>query len=107
MNKIIRVDIDETICINSSDRDYTKAIPNKERINIINKLYDIGYMIIYWTSRGSTTKIDWNEFTKNQLISWGCKFHKICCDKPDYHLFICDKAVNSDVFFSEEFYETL
>ena len=37
---IIYVDIDETICENEKDRDYSKARPIKENIEKINTLYD-------------------------------------------------------------------
>ena len=55
--KLIYVDIDETICNReaSSDfgvvHDYTKAKPIKENIAKINKLYDEGNTIVYWTAR--------------------------------------------------------
>ena len=54
----IFVDIDETICFYDGDRNYRDAIPNKENIAKINKLYDEGHDITYWTARGSVTKID-------------------------------------------------
>ena len=48
---IIYVDIDETICETQSDRDYSKSVPMKDRIAKINKLYDEGNTIVYWTAR--------------------------------------------------------
>ena len=60
MSKIIYVDIDGTICterpnIAKSAVDYEAAKPLKERIDIINKLYDEGNEIHYWTARGCST----------------------------------------------------
>ena len=78
--KEIFVDIDETICFYEENipldgkKDYSKAIPNYENIAKINKLYDEGNRITYWTARGSRSKIDWTSFTKNQLESWGVNF---------------------------------
>lgn len=95
---IIYVDIDETICINSENlplnekRDYTKCIPIIENINKINHLYDEGHYIVYWTARGSRSKINWYEFTYQQLVFWGVKFHELKCDKPYYDLFIEDRS---------------
>ena len=89
----IYVDIDETICFYSGDRDYKKAEPNLENIKKINILYDEGNTITYWTARGSVTGIDWYDVTKQQLDSWGCKYQKLITgEKPAYDLLICDKT---------------
>ena len=98
---IIYIDIDETICTSSPNRDYSKANPMFNRINKMNKLYDEGNTIIYWTARGSGTGIDWEEITKHQFKEWGIKYHDLRLGKPIYDLFICDKAINSDVFFKD------
>ena len=95
---IIRIDIDETICFyddfTSLDqtRDYSSAKPNFENISKINKMYDEGHNIIYWTARGSRSGIDWYDFTLDQLKSWNVKFHELYCDKPYYDLFIEDRS---------------
>lgn len=97
----IYVDIDETICFYSGERKYPDAKPMPERILKINSLYDKGHEIVYYTARGATSGLDWNELTANQLKEWGCKYHRLSVgEKPDYDLFICDKAVTSDMFFS-------
>jgi histidinol phosphatase-like enzyme len=95
MLKIIFVDIDETICITPQTeiRDYTKAMPIEENINKINKLYDDGNRIVYWTARGSRSGINWYEITKKQLETWNAKFHDLKCDKPYYDLFIEDRSL--------------
>tara|TARA_R110000823_G_C15868819_1_gene493952 strand:- start:209 stop:517 length:309 start_codon:yes stop_codon:yes gene_type:complete len=96
---IIFVDIDETICFYDEEialdgkKEYSKAIPNQENIDKINKLYDEGNKIVYWTARGSRSGIDWLNFTSAQLFSWGCKFHHIRCDKPYYDQFIEDRSL--------------
>ena len=95
---IVYVDIDETICFYNGDRNYREAVPNKENITKINKLYDEGHEITYYTARGAISKIDWFGVTKNQLDSWGCKYHDLCTGskgytpKPLYDLVIDDKA---------------
>ena len=89
----IFVDIDETICFYEGERQYPEAIPNYENIEKINKLYDEGHEIIYWTARGGITKIDWSELTAEQLEAWGCKYHELKMNnKPHYDLLICDKT---------------
>jgi hydroxymethylpyrimidine pyrophosphatase-like HAD family hydrolase len=91
--KIIYVDIDETICKTNENRSYDLAQPINENIEKINKLYEQGNTIVYWTSRGSRKQIDWFELTKSQLDSWGAKYHELRCDKPYYDLFIDDKTL--------------
>ena len=98
---ILYVDIDETICISPPDRDYSKAKPIFERINKMNELYDEGNTIIYWTARGSGSGLDWKETTENQFKEWCVKYHELRLGKPTYDLFICDKAMNSDMFFKD------
>tara|TARA_R110000796_G_scaffold173206_1_gene290137 strand:- start:1868 stop:2167 length:300 start_codon:yes stop_codon:yes gene_type:complete len=92
---IIYVDIDGTICtqdkINNS-ADYKNVQPRQKQIDKINKLYDEGNTIIYWTARGTVTQIDWLNLVKNQLTSWGCKYHDFRTGKPQYDLWIDDKS---------------
>ena len=102
---IIYIDIDETICNTEGDkntpRDYSLAVPIKENIKKANKLYDDGHTVVYWTARGSKTGIDWTVITKKQIEKWGAKCHEVRLGKPHYDLFICDKAINSDLFFGQ------
>ena len=91
----IYVDIDETICFYSgvSRLGYKEAIPSIENISKINKLYDEGNMITYYSGRGTVSKIDYYDLTKQQLEEWGCKYHELSVgEKPDYDLLICDKT---------------
>lgn len=99
----VYVDIDETICYYTGEREYSLAVPIKENIEKINRFFDEGHKITYWTARGATTGIDWYELTKNQLDTWGCKYHNLSVgEKPDYDILICDKAWNSKNFFSSD-----
>ncbi len=102
---IIFVDIDDTICFyTEQDRkckmDYSKAKAYTSRITKINKLYDEGHKIIYWTARGTVTQKLWFNITYEQLKSWGCKFHELKMGKPAYDLFIDDKNINSETYFN-------
>lgn len=101
--KSVLVDIDETICFYSGKRQYNLAEPNKENIEKINKLYDEGWKVIYWTARGGSKKsrkagLCYYDFTRQQLLSWGCKFHDLSTGtkgkyiKPAVDLVIDDKS---------------
>jgi CMP-N,N'-diacetyllegionaminic acid synthase len=100
---IIYVDIDETICESDESRDYSLSSPIASNIKKINDLYDSGNTIVYWTARGTTTGIDWREVTEKQFSEWGVKYHDLKLGKPNYDLFIDDKNINSERFFSEDY----
>lgn len=99
-NPIAFVDIDETICFYAGDRVYELAQPSHENILKINKLYDAGWTIVYWTARGSTDPTNQERLnylralTLEQLTTWNAKFHRleIGDQKPLYDLVIDDKA---------------
>jgi uncharacterized HAD superfamily protein len=104
------VDIDGTICSPTIGRDYENAQPWQDRIDIINKLYDDGDYIIYFTARGmgrfagdpdagAKASAILFELTKEQLDSWGCKYHELILGKPHADYFIDDKGINSNEFF--------
>jgi len=106
------VDIDGTICDKPEcrdDCDYETSIPNPDRIAKINKLYDEGNQIIYLTARGMGRSGDnadlakrmFYELTKNQLDSWGCKYHKLVLGKPSGDYYIDDKGINANEFFGD------
>ena len=89
---IIYVDIDGTIC-HTENSDYENSKPRQEQIDKINKLYDEGNEIVYWTARGGTTGINWNKLSKKQLGDWGCKYTRFeVLKKPSWDLFIDDKT---------------
>jgi histidinol phosphatase-like enzyme len=91
--QVIFVDVDETICDTPDNpRVYERSVPRKEAIAKINKLYDEGHTIVYWTARGSRSGINWFDLTSKQLNKWGAKYHKLRCDKPYYDLFYDDKT---------------
>lgn len=94
------VDIDGTICKTSGDA-YGNSVPLLDRIELINKLYDQGHEIHYWTARGSRSGKDWKDFTIKQLVGWGCKYNSINVGKPVYDMWIDDKAINSESFFND------
>ena len=94
-------DLDGTLCSNTNG-EYDKATPIISRINKVNMLYNDGHIIKIETARGSTTKIDWYDLTKNQLRTWGVLFHELRVGmKVHADLFIDDKAINDIHFFDK------
>ena len=101
--RVVLVDVDETICFYPGERRYNLAAPHEGSIAKINKLYDEGWYVIYWTARGGSKKSRalgkcYYEFTWKQLESWGCKFHDLSTGskgkyiKPPNDMIIDDKA---------------
>ena len=88
-------DIDGTICTNTNGN-YEDAKPYKERIQFINKLFDEGNKIKYFSARRSSTGINCYEITKKQLDSWQAKYHELIMQKPEGDIYIDDKAFNSN-----------
>ena len=87
-------------------------MPKKDRIERINKLYDEGHYIMYFTARamGRSSMLPHDEakakaeevlkpLTLLQLDIWGCKYHELIMGKPHADLFIDDKAMNDEDFF--------
>ena len=98
------VDIDGTICF--TDRtNYIQAYPRKEVIAEINKKYDEGYRIVFWTARGTKTGIDWSFETQNQLTEWGVKYHELHFGKPAGDLYIDDKCINVNQWVPDLHYQ--
>jgi len=109
MSKTYVVDIDGTICDWEAGRDYTLASPFLDRIQAINKLYDEGHTIKYYTARGmgryagrSDKAIEsFYAITESQLDRWGCKYHQLILGKPSGDHYIDDKGVDVNEFFAD------
>ena len=102
-------DLDGVIC-NNTYGEYENAIPKKEAIKKINKLFDNGNYIIIYTARfmgfakGDVEKAEslGFNFTINQLNKWNLKYHKLLFGKPEYDIIIDDKSYNySDKWIKE------
>ncbi len=113
MSRRYCIDIDGTICSATTGRNYHEATPWKERIQVINKMYDRGDYIIYFTARGmgrfagdpdaaSKASDLLFDLTKDQLETWGCKYNELIMGKPHADYFIDDKAWPDMVFFNDK-----
>lgn len=101
-------DIDGTVC-SLTNGNYGFAIPYTSRIAKINQLYDEGHTIIFQTARGmgrssnstSYAHRAFYDFTRQQLIDWGVKFHDLFLGKPAGDVYIDDKGVKDEEFFRD------
>ena len=107
------IDIDGTICDteytkNNGKWQYKQAKPNKEMIDKINILYDMGEYIILFTARGTITHIDYREMTERQLKEWGVKYNELRFDKPGGEIYIDDRTITPSDFLDRfSFYQGL
>ena len=89
---IIYVDIDNTICSDEGG-EYQNARCIRKNLEKVNRLYEKGHTIVYWSARGTVTGKDWLYLTREQLNTWGAKYHQLSVgNKPHYDLLIDDKS---------------
>ena len=92
-------DLDGTLC-NTDGNNYKDSTPKKERIEIVNTLYDEGHTILIDTARGCVSGKNYFFFTMEQLKSWGLKFHTLRTGvKFGADIFIDDKGIQDQRFF--------
>ncbi len=102
-------DIDGTICSKVDDGDYSKAMPYSNRIKTVNRLYDEGNTIIFQTARGmgrsgNSQAFAWTAFervTRDQLNTWGVKYHSLFLGKPAGDIYIDDKGMRDTDYFTQ------
>jgi SAM-dependent methyltransferase len=90
-------DIDGTLCSNTEGK-YAEAKPFVDRVAVVNKLFEDGHRILLLTARGATTGIDWRKLTEEQMAGWGVQYHELYLNKPTAHIYIDDKAFNSETW---------
>ena len=96
---IYAFDIDGTICTDTKGN-YTKCKPYHNVIEKINELYN-QHTILLYTSRGTTSGRDLYDFTKEQVESWGIKFHNLIFGKLHFDVLIDDKVINNKDWYKE------
>jgi hypothetical protein len=104
-------DIDGVLC-DQVEGNYKDAQPRQAMIDLLNRLYRDGYRIILHTSRfmgrakndpAEAERIG-REFTEQQLVGWGVRYHELWMGKPRYDYVIDDRSVfyNDDIAHIED-----
>jgi uncharacterized HAD superfamily protein len=81
MSKVFLIDIDGTICEDIKNEEshlYPRAKVFPEALKLINKWYDEGNIITFFTARESKDR----PTTETWLLSHGFKYHGLVMDKP-------------------------
>jgi hypothetical protein len=97
--KIYCFDLDGTLCTNT-EGSYESAEPYFARIAKVNELFEAGEKILIFTARGTVTGINWRELTESQLKLWGVKYHELQLGKPFAHVYIDDRGISDESFFT-------
>ena len=107
--KTIAFDLDDVICYRPKDIEhfginkYDFCVPDKNVVELVNKLYADGNTIVIYTARGMS-QCEGNvdkvyellyDKTINCLKNWDVKYHKLVMGKIHYDVLIDDKAINS------------
>ena len=81
MNRVFLIDIDGTICDDIKNEEshlYPNAKPIDGALKIINKWYDDGNVITFFTARENKDRV----ITESWLKDNGFKYHGLVMDKP-------------------------
>lgn len=101
IKKRICFDIDNVLCSTDKKKNYVKSKPIKKNIQVVNELYNKGYIVILYTARYmgkcnrnlSEINKKIRPLTLRQLKKWGVKYHEIYFGKPSFDLFVDDKSL--------------
>ncbi len=110
ISKTFCFDLDNTLCISNS-KNYSKSIPDKQAIKLVNSLYNNGHIIKIYTARymgrykDNIKKANQSGFkkTKNQLKKWKISYHKLFLGKPSSDFYIDDKSYGYNKSWKKKF----
>lgn len=98
-------DLDGTLCHTpevDGVRRYEQAEPIRCRIAHVNALAAAGHTIVVDTSRGWSTGIDWELFTREQLDGWGLRYHLLMVGrKPGAAVYVDDRGIRTSTYFRD------
>ncbi|HXG95084.1 MAG TPA: methyltransferase domain-containing protein [Blastocatellia bacterium] len=83
------IDIDGTLLTQQKPGDYHLSKPLPGAVEAINKLYDAGHQVVFYTSRNFRYMLQ----THEQLREFGFRYHHLEFGKPHADLIIDDRAI--------------
>ena len=86
----IIIDLDGTICTEEKTYSRSLAKPNNGAIVAVNKLYDLGHIVIIYSARS------WMEYemTVDWLKKNDIRYHQLVMGKPIGDVWIDDRAIS-------------
>jgi capsule biosynthesis phosphatase len=102
---IFSCDVDDTICF-ATNRDYANGKPDLDLIAILNRKYDQGHTVVYYTARGMRTcgedlnriELEVRPILETWLAKHGVKYHQLRMGKQFADIYIDDKAKHPNDF---------
>ena len=96
-------DLDNTL-VRTQGSDYENSTPIETAIKKVQAYKRRGDHIIIMTARGTGSKVDWREFTENQLKDFGIPYDQLIVGlKPGgVDVFVDDKAINALDWLADE-----
>ena len=96
-------DLDNTL-VRTQGSDYENSTPIETAIKKVQAYKRRGDHIIIMTARGSGSKVDWREFTENQLKDFCIPYDQLIVGlKPGgVDVFVDDKAINALDWLADE-----
>ena len=83
------IDIDGTVLTQQKPGEWEKCEPLPGALNFVNRLYDEGHQVVFYTSRN----FKYMQQTHEQLRKFGFKYHHLDMGKPHGDIIIDDRAV--------------
>ena len=83
---IIFADVEENIC-NIEDEDFSSCVPDFNKIEKMNNLYEKGHHIVYWSSKPKNSTI-WFNYIIERFKNWNVKYHELRLTKPSFDLYV-------------------
>ena len=90
-------DLDGNSCSNTYGA-YERAEPYPWAIERVNALARAGHRIIVFSARGSSTGIDWESTTREQLARWSVSYDELVLGKPTADVFVDDRALTAEAW---------
>lgn len=101
MIKKIVIDLDDTISF-CHDRNWANAQPNIPVIRKMNELYNAGWEIVIFSSRGQLSRVDYFNQVQEWLANYGVLYTGLQFGKPLGVLYVDDKACTPQDFVNLE-----
>lgn len=98
----IAFDLDDTVLTQGSpDNNYRDSKAKPHMVEVVNKLYDEGHEIYFFTARHFKHFV----YTEQVLKEAGFKYHGLVLNKISVHLFVDDRGFRWEDGKEEELFE--
>ncbi len=95
----IFIDLDKTFCSPGTEEDgFEFSEPYPDMVDMANYLVSQGHQISFFTARSEK----YREVSERMINNSGVEYQELVMDKPFYHIFIEDRAIDWNEGMTEE-----